>query len=82
MILLNPGSEINTLSHTIDPLWEIWLIRKVCVDLCKNLMPPEAIFLGLKHNSIYECSRQTSFVELVQLLRKLLHECRKNEKVP
>lgn len=56
------------------------VVRKVCVDLYKNLIPPEAIFLGLKHNSIYEYSRQTSFVELVQLLRKLLHECRKNEK--
>lgn len=34
------------------------IVRKVCVDLYKNLMPPEAIFLGLKHNSIHECSRQ------------------------
>lgn len=58
------------------------VVWKVCVDLYKNLIPPEAIFLWLKHNSIYVYSRQTSFVELVQLLRKLIHECRKNEKVP
>lgn len=81
-----PFVEVLGGNHTRQALQNLankeGAVRKVCVDLYENLTPSEAIFLGLKHNSIHECSRQTSFVELVQLFRKLLQECRKKEKLP
>ncbi|XP_062566152.1 uncharacterized protein LOC134228509 isoform X2 [Saccostrea cucullata] len=79
-----PHIEVLGGNHTRQALQNLMKregsIQKVCIDIYKNLTPTEAMLLGLNHNAKHEYSKQTSFVEIVKLFRKLREECQSKEK--